>query len=701
MRRMAAIALWCVAQLAAAAPSAVHRVALLAGVNDGGQGRARLRFAASDAQAFGAVMRELGGVVEPDIVMVVEGDRARLLAGLEQLSALARRARAPGTRVEAVVYYSGHSDEQGLLLRGERLDYRELRRALDRVEADVKVVVLDSCASGALARKKGLVRRAPFLQDESARIRGMAILTSSAEDEVSQESERLRGSFFTHHLVSALRGAADHDGDGRITLGEAYDLAYRETLARTESTQGGAQHATYDMDLTGTGELVLTDLRAGTAGLVLAPGLEGRLFVRDTAGALAAEVTKRAGDRVELALPHARYSVRREWSEGSALADVTLRDGERRPLEVQDFTRTTVEGTTARGDGPGLRVVPINLALFPSVSTNDLLPEAAENNLALGLYTRSAALNGTALGLLGTWVDQEARYFQGSLFSNQARSVSGVQLAMAMNWSAGTVQGAQLPAALAYAQSDVRGAQLALGASLAGGAVQGVQFGGGFTSAGAASNGVQMSVGLNLARSGWTGLQAGAVNMAEAPVGVQFGLVNIAGHASGVQFGVVNISDEMDGAPIGVVNVVRKGQIHVKAYADDVEPANAALETGTGRVYSSLFVGGGRDGTFRYGLAAGLHLEPLQHLWVDVDMGVSGIHTVAAPLDYTNLLTTARGVAGWQVLPQVAVFGGASINLFHRIRPEAPAGASYIPALFLLGGGTVQIWPGLLLGVRV
>src|SRR5262245_38119966 len=99
MGRMAAIALWCAAQLAAAAPSAVHRVALLAGVNDGGQGRARLRFAASDAQAFGAVMRELGGVAEGDIVMVVEGDRARLLAGLEQLSALTRRARARGTRV--------------------------------------------------------------------------------------------------------------------------------------------------------------------------------------------------------------------------------------------------------------------------------------------------------------------------------------------------------------------------------------------------------------------------------------------------------------------------------------------------------------------------------------------------------------------------------------------------------------------------
>ena len=34
----------------------------------------------------------------------------------------------------------------------------------------------------------------------------MAILTSSAAGENSQESDVLRGSFFSHHLVAGLRG---------------------------------------------------------------------------------------------------------------------------------------------------------------------------------------------------------------------------------------------------------------------------------------------------------------------------------------------------------------------------------------------------------------------------------------------------------------------------------------------------------------
>jgi len=713
---LGALLLWCSAAVAAAAgaelepPLRVHRVALLAGVNDGGPGRPRLRFAASDAQAFGAVLRELGGLSESNVLSVMEGDRRRMLSGLEQLSALARKARAQGTRVEAVVYYSGHSDEQGLLLRGERLEYAVLRRALDQVDADVKLVVLDSCASGALARRKGLIRRPPFLQDESARIRGIAILTSSAEDEVSQESERLRGSFFTHNLISALRGAADADGDGRVTLGEAYQLAYRETLSRTESTQGGVQHATYDMDLSGSGELVLTDLRASAAGLVLASGLEGRIFVRDTTGALAAEVTKRGGARLELGLPRGRYSVRREWPQGSALADIHLREGERRPLEEQDFIRTLAEATTARGDAPGIRVVPVNLSFFPALSTNDLLPEAAENHFALGLFTRSAALSGTALGFFGTWVDQEARFFQASLLTNTARSLSGVQVAAAVNWSGGTVQGVQLISLLAFAQSDVRGVQLSPLVSMAGGSVSGVQFGGAYNYAGASSVGVQAGIGLNIASAGWQGVQFGATNLAATPVGVQFGLVNVARHARGVQFGLVNVSDEMDGAPIGVVNVVRNGPRSLEAYADDVEPVNLQLKMGNRRVYSTVFAGGGRDATFRYGVAIGLHLNLDadfnmglglgNRLWADVDGGTSGLHTVAAPLDYTNTLSTARVVVGWQLIPQLAIYGGASANVYVRNTPDAPARASFFPPLFELGGGAVHIWPGVILGLR-
>ena len=97
-------------------------------------------------------------------------------------------------------------------------------------------------------------------------MRGHAFLTSSSEDEAAQESDRIGASFFTHYLVSGLRGAADVTGEGKVSLNEAYQFAFHETLGRTSETQVGAQHPAYDIELSGTGDVVMTDLRQTSAG---------------------------------------------------------------------------------------------------------------------------------------------------------------------------------------------------------------------------------------------------------------------------------------------------------------------------------------------------------------------------------------------------------------------------------------------------
>src|SRR5262249_15794592 len=83
-------------------------------------------------------------------------------------------------------------------------------------------------------------------------------MASSSAQELSQESDKLKGSYFTHLLLTALRGAADADGDGRVSLDEAYHYAYRRTLAATARTQVGSQHVTLEMDLAGQGDVPVT-----------------------------------------------------------------------------------------------------------------------------------------------------------------------------------------------------------------------------------------------------------------------------------------------------------------------------------------------------------------------------------------------------------------------------------------------------------
>jgi hypothetical protein len=334
----------------AASPATVQRFALVAGANRGGGDRPLLQYAVSDAERFARVLADLGGVAPAQAIVLRQPQVRELEDAIDALRArVAAASRAPGGRTEVIFYYSGHADEKGLLLGDDRYSYRSLRDRLDEVPADVRIAVLDACASGAITRLKGGRLRQPFLVDESADMRGHAFLTSSTESEAAQESDRLRGSYFTHFLVSGLRGAADLSGEGKVTLNEAYQFAFNETLGRTVDTKGGAQHPSYDINLSGTGDVVMTDLRQTTATLVLGQALDGRFFVRNARQELVVELYKPYGRTVELGLEPGAYEVRLERESAAMLARPRIAEGARVVLEPDQFGLASPEPTRARG----------------------------------------------------------------------------------------------------------------------------------------------------------------------------------------------------------------------------------------------------------------------------------------------------------------------------------------------------------------
>lgn len=325
-----------------------RRVALVIARNDGGADRPRLRYAHDDARLFAGVLADAGGVRDDDVTLLLEPDAAALRGALGGFARSVAVAGAPSeARVEFIIYYSGHSDVDGIILGDERVSYRELRTAITAVPAAVRVVVLDSCASGAFTRLKGGTLTSPLFLDEASTVVGTAVLTSSSADESAQESERLKGSFFTHALVSGLRGAADNTGDGRVTLTEAYQFAFSETLARTERTAGGPQHAAFDIRLTGTGELVMTDLRQTTSTLSIPLEIVGRVFVRDPAGRLVAEVKKATGRVLSLAIEPGTYDIVVQGAKTQSARIKVIAGGT--TLSAADFHAVDVEPTTLRG----------------------------------------------------------------------------------------------------------------------------------------------------------------------------------------------------------------------------------------------------------------------------------------------------------------------------------------------------------------
>jgi hypothetical protein len=341
--------------LLCAAPSsaATRRFAVVAGHNRGADGEAVLRFAEADAEKLALVFTELGGVAGADLTLLRGPSAQDLRAALTNVAGRVRDLHAaPGERAIVIFYYSGHSDGEALELGNDRLMFSELRSMLSATGADVRVVLLDSCRSGALLALKGGQPGPGFqirLSDEIAST-GEAMISSSASDEMALESREIRGSFFTHHLVSGLRGAADTSGDGRVTLAEAYDYVFKHTVSATSATTIGPQHPGYTYRLSGEGDLVLTDLSVRTAMLSVPSGFDRALILDKRAERVLAEVGPAGA--ASLALPSGDYLVRATIGQTVKAAAFHLRDGERRTLSPAELSPLALDPVTWKGGRP-------------------------------------------------------------------------------------------------------------------------------------------------------------------------------------------------------------------------------------------------------------------------------------------------------------------------------------------------------------
>jgi hypothetical protein len=648
---------------AGASVDTVRRFSLVVGANDGGAERVRLRFATSDADEMAKVLRDLGGVRAGDLLELRDPTPEELDSALRSIGRLLELAKQDGVRTQFVFYYSGHSDERGLLLGDRTVDYKTLRQRVQAVGADVRIAILDSCASGAFTRVKGGTRRAPFLAGSATKVEGHAFLTSSSADEAAQESDRVGGSFFTHFFATGLRGAADVDGDHMVTLVEAYEFAFDETLERTETSRAGAQHAAYDIQLAGSGDLVLTDLRKTSATLVLAGDIGGRVYVRAASGRLAAELYKPAGPgALDLALEPGTYQVTVDDGTKRRRGDVTVPAKGRVTVMSGQLEEVQAEATVRRGGAPpgadadALVEVPIDVGLLPSVSINATRAKAAgepetqvRNRATFSLlWGRAARVDGVALGFGGSIVDEELHGVQGSF-----------------------------------------------GFSLARGSVEGWQFSEGFNHAGSLH-----------------GVQTGVINHARTvEKGAQLGFVSVAGKVHGAQVGLVTYAEEADAA-VGFLTITKKGNVHPEVFTSDVAAFNLGLRFPAKYTYSMVTFGVhpfGSGASWLAGFGLGGHIPLSKRAFLDIDLGgqvvLQGLKVTRDPAGLAQL----RLMGGWQPLERLSLFGGPTLSVFGQAVDPDPLvvrddvsrpGYRWVAADIRKPDYRIRVWPGFVAGLR-
>jgi hypothetical protein len=220
-----------------------------------------LRFAVNDARAFYGHLVHHMGIPEENVTLLL--DREADLTTLRSVLGTRLKNRA-GEDDMVILFFAGHGaterdvmspDGDGLEkyllpcgadledLYASALPMREIQHVFNRIRSERLVFVVDSCYSGASGGRTvslaGL--RANISEGFMERIasgRGRVILSASGANEVSEEDEALGHGVFTYHLLEGLKGPADADRDGLITVDEAYGYVSR----RVPDATGQEQH---------------------------------------------------------------------------------------------------------------------------------------------------------------------------------------------------------------------------------------------------------------------------------------------------------------------------------------------------------------------------------------------------------------------------------------------------------------------------
>ncbi|MBJ6759139.1 caspase family protein [Myxococcaceae bacterium JPH2] len=343
------------AQPASVIPPAPKRMAVVVGSNSAVLGRTALRYAHVDARQMADVLIQVGEFQPGDVELLLDPAPEAILAALDQKL---RRLRATPGPTLLLFYYSGHADQQALYPHGEPLELAALKQRIESPDATVRLGIIDACRGGGWTQTKGLHADAPFELADPLHVQseGSVLIASSSGLENAHEAAAVEGSFFTHHFVAGLRGAADVAGDGEVSMLEAFTYAKQLTIRDTAVFADQPQHPSFDLNLRGRDDLSLTRVATGGSVVVLRQRRGPLQVVQASEGLSVLELP--AGEReVKVALRPGRYVLIRKVPDGPVALEFNVQAEQSLLIEEESlvpasFASITAKGPEANGSSP-------------------------------------------------------------------------------------------------------------------------------------------------------------------------------------------------------------------------------------------------------------------------------------------------------------------------------------------------------------
>lgn len=245
-----------------------QRFALLVGINNYRDGIDNLQYCINDVLALEQVLKDSGYQVKTLHDDMEENDYLPLRSNIDaELNNLVQSISSDDT---LFVHFSCHgtlidneavlitSDTRHQRLRNSALFLKNIIETMKAGRAGKLVLSLDVCHAG-VDMGRALIDQ-EFISNVYDKAEGFVLLAASTAQQQAYELPEYELGLYSHYLIEGLKGEADLDDDGRISVEDVRNFILN-SIRRWNSTHHNRQEPTYRNE--GIGEILLISPRTG------------------------------------------------------------------------------------------------------------------------------------------------------------------------------------------------------------------------------------------------------------------------------------------------------------------------------------------------------------------------------------------------------------------------------------------------------
>jgi len=207
----------------------------------GRQGTGDLTYPINDAIKFYQQLTKSPHHRVPAANVVLLKDKEATKKGI--LAALKTTFAKAGNHDRIIFYYSGHGELNQLIpyeaspqRTDDRILYREIKQIFKECPANSKICFIDACFANSIKSKATNTRASKQLKAEMSES-DIVVMVSSQSFQTSIEYKALKQGVFSYFLLKGMKGSADRDRDGEITIAELHKYVYKNVKVYTRNKQ--------------------------------------------------------------------------------------------------------------------------------------------------------------------------------------------------------------------------------------------------------------------------------------------------------------------------------------------------------------------------------------------------------------------------------------------------------------------------------